>query len=99
MLPILKPLEHERQEVRDLLDVGCGFPPQTSMDASKSFPDWQIIGADPAFDEYVLYDEDGHYACLNARGQVRYFQPGRGTPVSWMALFDNLKDNLKGQAK
>ena len=72
-----------------LLDVGCGFPPHTSIDASKSFPDWQIIGADPAFDEYVLYDEDGHYACLNARGQVRYFQPGRGNPASWMALFRN----------
>jgi SAM-dependent methyltransferase len=160
VLPILKPLEHERQEVRDfiartfqlmelsrfdvkdfspmmaggmtvlpsilpgawggmvppvtqanrharidtylrsnpwasfgagtvLLDVGCGFPPQTSMDASKSFPDWQIIGADPAFDEYVLYDEDGHYACLDARGRVRYFQPGRGNPASWMALFND----------
>ncbi|MGA7523895.1 MAG: hypothetical protein WBW84_15695 [Acidobacteriaceae bacterium] len=160
VLPILKPLEHERQEVRDfiartfrlmelsrfdvkdlspmmaggmtvlpsilpgawggmappvtqanrharidtylrsnpwaslgvgtvLLDVGCGFPPQTSMDASKSFPDWQIIGADPAFDEYVLYDEDGHYACLDAHGRVRYFQPGRGNPSSWMTLFND----------
>lgn len=72
-----------------LLDVGCGFPPQTSIDASKSFPDWQIIGADPAFDEYVLYDEDGHYACLDARGRVRYFQPGRPNPASWMALLND----------
>jgi SAM-dependent methyltransferase len=71
------------------LDVGCGFPPQTSMDTSKSFPGWQIIGTDPAFDEYVLYDEDGHYACLDARGRVRYFQPGRGNPASWMALFND----------
>jgi hypothetical protein len=70
-----------------LLDVGCGFPPQTSIDASKSFPDWQIIGTDPAFDEYVLYDEDGHYACLDARGRVRYFQPGRSNLAAWMTLF------------
>ena len=72
-----------------LLDVGCGFPPQTSMDASKSFPDWQIIGTDPAFDEYLLYDEDGHYACLDARGRVRYFQPGGGNPACWRALFND----------
>ncbi len=160
VLPILKPLEHERQEVRDfiartfklmelsrfdvkdlspimaggmivlpkilpgawggmappvtqanrharideylrsnpwgsfgagtiMLDVGCGFPPETSIDASISFPDWQVIGADPAFDEYVLYDEDGNYACLDACGRVRYFQPGRGNPASWMTLFND----------
>jgi len=69
-----------------LLDVGCGFPPQTSIDAPKSFPDWQIIGVDPAFDEYVLYDEDGHYACFDASGRVRYFQPGLASPATWMAL-------------
>ncbi len=72
-----------------LLDVGCGFPPQTSQDAAKAFPDWRIIGADPAFDQYVLYDEDGNYACLDAAGRVRYFQPGRGNPVTWMALLSD----------
>jgi len=40
-----------------LLDLGCGFPPQTSVDAADSFPDWQIVGADPAFEPYLLYDE------------------------------------------
>ena len=30
-----------------LLDLGCGFPPQTSMDAAEAFPEWQIVGADP----------------------------------------------------
>ena len=60
-----------------LVDVGCGFPPQTSMDAADSFPDWQIVGADPAFDEYLIYDENGNYAALNSAGRVRYFQAVR----------------------
>src|SRR6185436_15666304 len=33
-----------------LIELGCGFPPQTAVDASVSFPDWQVIGADPLFD-------------------------------------------------
>jgi hypothetical protein len=57
-----------------LLDVGCGFPPQTSIDAAQSFPEWQIVGLDPAFERYLLYDERGNYACLDPNGRVRYFQ-------------------------
>lgn len=60
-----------------LLDVGCGFPPQTSTDAADSFPDWQIVGADPAFEGYLIYDENGNYALLDGTGRVRYFQAVR----------------------
>jgi hypothetical protein len=27
-----------------LLDVGCGFPPQTSTDAAEAFLEWRIVG-------------------------------------------------------
>ncbi len=70
-----------------MLDVGCGFPPQTSMDAAEAFPDWQIVGVDPAFEHYLLYDADGNYATLDRNGQVRYFQAGR--PENFVRLFSD----------
>lgn len=60
-----------------LLDIGCGFPPQTAMDAADAFADWQIVGADPAFEDYLVYDENGNYASLDGTGRVRYFQAVR----------------------
>jgi SAM-dependent methyltransferase len=68
-----------------MLDLGCGFPPQTSMDAADSFPDWQIVGADPAFEPYLLYDERGNYASFGANQKLRYFQPGR--PEEFLRLY------------
>ena len=59
-----------------LLEMGCGFPPQTAIDAARAFPRWQVVGADLRFDPYVLYDPDGNYACMDSAGGVRYFQPG-----------------------
>src|SRR5262247_1200207 len=29
-----------------LLEMGCGFPPQTAIDAADFLPEWQIVGAD-----------------------------------------------------
>jgi len=71
-----------------LLDVGCGFPPQTAMDAAGAFPDWQIVGVDPAFEDYLVYDENGNYASISRTGErsgrLRYFQPA---PQNFLALF------------
>ncbi len=60
-----------------LMDIGCGFPPQTSIDAAESFEDCQIVGTDPAFQDYLMYDENGNYASLDATGRVHYFQAVR----------------------
>ena len=68
-----------------MLDVGCGFPPQTSIEAAEAFPEWQIVGADPTFGEYVLYDERENYACMDRSGSVRYFQATR--PEEFMCLY------------
>ena len=70
-----------------LLDVGCGFPPQTSIEAAEAFPDWQIIGADPTFEQYLLHDERQNYACLDPSGRVVYFQPVR--PEEFLRLYSN----------
>ena len=67
-----------------LLDLGCGFPPQTSMDAAEAFPEWQIVGADPAFEPYLLYDERENYASFDLNGKLRYFQATR--PAEFLQL-------------
>ena len=70
-----------------LLDVGCGFPPQTSIEVAEAFPEWRIVGADPTFEQYLLYDERENYACLDRTGSVRYFQAGR--PDEFLRLYSD----------
>jgi len=55
------------------IDLGCGFPPQTAVDLAVRFPEWQIVGVDPAFDPFLLYAGNELYACIAGSGQVRYF--------------------------
>lgn len=72
-----------------LLEMGCGFPPQTALDTARRFPSWRVLGADPRFDPYVLHDADGNYACMDADGQVRYFHPASPSLATYMALYKN----------
>lgn len=48
------------------MDAGCGFPPVTSADTAQAFSDWHVYGIDYAFDDYVLYDHEGHDTCFDA---------------------------------
>ena len=63
--------EHEQPI---FVDVGCGFPPVTSADTAKKLKQWKIYGVDRTFAAYVLYDENGHYACFDRKGGFQYFQ-------------------------
>jgi hypothetical protein len=72
-----------------LLEMGCGFPPQTAIDAARRFADWQVIGADIRFDPYVLYDANDLYACLDARGDVRFFHSRAHNLAAFIALYQN----------
>lgn len=56
------------------VDMGCGFPPATSVDTAGKLLDWHIYGVDRSFADYVLYDIDGHYACFDQKGIFQYFQ-------------------------
>lgn len=56
------------------IDLGCGFPPVTTVDTAGNLPDWSVFGVDPAFSSYVLYDADGAYACFSREGTFRYLQ-------------------------
>jgi hypothetical protein len=62
------------KKTRVFVDVGCGFPPVTAADTAEKFTDWQILGVDRSFADYVLYDSDGHYACFDEDGEYLYFQ-------------------------
>ncbi len=77
-----------------MLEMGCGFPPQTAVDVAHRFPAWQIVGADPRFDPYVLHDAQGNYACMDAEGQVRYFHPANPGMATYMALYKNPSDTF-----
>jgi hypothetical protein len=78
-----------------LLEMGCGFPPQTAIDAARDFPRWQVIGADLRFDPYVLYDSEGNYACMDSAGAVRYFQPGPSSRASFLSLYNDQAATLR----
>ena len=64
------------KEPNVFLDLGCGFPPLTAVDTARELSNWQVIGADRLFTEYVLYDSHGNYACIDQAGTMQYFQPG-----------------------
>jgi SAM-dependent methyltransferase len=80
---------HPLEQESTLLDLGCGFPPRTSMDTANRFPDWQIIAADPSFGRYIIYNEYADYACFWDDGTIRYFQPSGLDLQRWDALYKN----------
>ena len=56
------------------IDLGCGFPPVTTIDTAKRLPDRTVFGVDRSFSRYALYDVDGNYACFDRLGKLQYFQ-------------------------
>jgi hypothetical protein len=60
-----------------LVDLGCGFPPFTAVDSAANLAGWRIIGADPSFARYLLYDDRGDYACFDDDTHLRYCQFAR----------------------
>lgn len=56
------------------LDLGCGFPPVTTLDTARFLTDWKILGVDRSFAPYVVYDRHGHYACFDHQGNCLHVQ-------------------------
>ena len=77
-----------------MIDVGCGFPPTTAIETAQRFPEWQIVGADPGFDPYVLYDRDQSYACIDQSGHIRYYQLLPGANIKTMEDYLRIRERL-----
>jgi SAM-dependent methyltransferase len=69
-----------------LLDMGCGFPPVTAIETAARLADWQVVGADPTLGRYLLYDDQGAYACFDDRERLHYYQAATPDPSTWDAL-------------
>ncbi len=73
------------------LELGCGFPPVTTLETAERFEGWRVVGLDRAFWPYLVTDENGDYACFDSDLTIRFFQPSRPGPVTWEALFADRK--------
>lgn len=69
-----------------MLDLGCGFPPVTTLDTAERFPAVDILGADPSFGEYLVREANGDYALFDGEGALLYFQAGVMSTSAWEAL-------------
>lgn len=81
------------------VDLGCGFPPFTTMDTARRLADWRVVGVDPTFGQYMVYDTDGTYASFDDNYELRYFQEGNyePDPVATRARFHSMLDRLLPQ--
>jgi hypothetical protein len=70
-----------------LFDLGCGFPPITTLDSAERFPGVRITGADPSFGQYLVREPNGDYAAFSKPGELIYFQAGAAGAARWEALY------------
>lgn len=86
---------HERPV---FIDLGCGFPPTTTVDTARFLPEFTVYGVDQAFADYVLYDAESRYACFNRDGKFQYVQsvmkPLNDNPRSVQERFESLFADL-----
>ncbi len=82
------------------LDIGCGFPPHTTVETA-SFLNWKVIGIDPSLPMYLVRDSVGNYATFDEQKKIQYFQgaPGKSldvwsTPKETKLYFRQLFDTL-----
>jgi hypothetical protein len=80
---------------KTMLDVGCGFPPSTTLDSAKNLSDWHITGIDPSFPEYLVYDTDQSYATLDKSRSTIYFQPAIPSLESWNRFLNDAEATKK----
>ena len=81
------------------IDLGCGFPPATTVDTADTLPDWSVYGIDPSFFRFALYDAEGHYALFDRNGEFQYCQspvkPLNETPEAVRERFQSLFFDLR----
>lgn len=72
-----------------LLDIGCGFPPFTTIETADSLKSWEVTGADPSLPAYLVYDADGNYASFDRNKEIVYFQPAVPSVENWNNLLQD----------
>lgn len=55
-----------------LLDLGCGFPPITTVEAAERLSNWNVIGVDPSFYPYLVTNNHGYYGCFDGQENLRF---------------------------
>ncbi|MDX2165612.1 MAG: hypothetical protein SF182_01055 [Deltaproteobacteria bacterium] len=73
-------------ETGSFLDLGCGFPPLTTVETADHLPGWRVWGVDPLIPSYLLHDAAGNYAIFDDQQQAQYFQPVVPSLQNWDAL-------------
>lgn len=71
---------HQPDGAGVFVDVGCGFPPVTTVETARALRGWRVIGVDPSFGRYAVYDEHGTYAVFDDHRRLRYFEDGHMAP-------------------
>ncbi|WP_273567348.1 hypothetical protein [Maribacter halichondriae] len=74
---------------KSMLDIGCGFPPYTTIETANYFPEWSITGVDPSLPVYLIYDAEENYATLDENKSTVYFQPAIPSIENWNALLND----------
>ena len=74
---------------KSMLDIGCGFPPHTTVEISNRYPDWKVTGADPSLPVYLVYDADGNYCTFDSDKNAVYFQPAVPSVENWNELLSD----------
>jgi SAM-dependent methyltransferase len=87
---------HQPADDGVFVDLGCGFPPFTTIDTARRLADWRVVGVDPAFGRYLVYDVHNAYACFDENHRLRYYQAGNFDPDSaaTKARFHGLLERL-----
>lgn len=58
---------------------------------------WHVIGVDPSFSRYLVYDERDNYACFDDDGHLRYYHTSSidPDPAATRARFHRLLHRLR----
>jgi SAM-dependent methyltransferase len=90
---------HRPHDEPVFVDLGCGFPPFTTVESAARLPGWQVIGVDPLFGRYLVYDDRGDYACVDDDGRMGYYRTATvdPDPTGTRARFRRLLPLLPGE--
>ncbi|NIP58229.1 MAG: hypothetical protein GWM92_08180 [Gemmatimonadetes bacterium] len=84
-----------RRPSGSMLDLGCGFPPETTIDSADRLEGWRIHGSDPSMPAFMVHDPEGAYATFDSRGKMIYCQPSAPTVESWNALLADPEETAR----